>query len=918
RAAEIAKAEYSPFFESAYAQLINYKPLDTKADITTYPITYLILANSGLNGNADLNRLIAWKKEKGFNVVVNYVTAASTITTNDTWIEGQYNTLNPKPSFVLVVGDHDGTYGVLSEVNPPLGSTGSVTRSDLLYGVMGATSSTNKIPSMYVGRFSVVALADLTAQVNKTLWYEKEQFLVATPDLNYLTYTLGVAGVDASYSEPFGDPQIYYGWTYYFNAAHGMANSQTYMSSESDASTADLEIRNFMSAGAAFYNYTAHGDITMFYDPNFTNAHVDAMTNANKYPIMVGNCCLTGSFGTVECFGEALLNAPNKGAVGYIGASMSTYWNEDLTMGVGMDVNGQPAPALDVANPGMYDGIMALGYSSLGAMKHVGLMAVDNNNQTYEDDYWSSYHTFGDPSLMPYMGIPAIQTATHDGVIAPGVTTYTVTTTPYAYVAMGDATGVLHGAARANSSGVAVVPVTAYTVGNTGKLVITAQFKRPFYADVLCTGATGGTYSDNQTSMNYGNVTVGGNSTMQFTITNSHSTEYMMGDITTVTGYSVGEAAKNVLTYTVAPNSSKTYDLVFSPVAQTTYSGNIVITSTDTGHATNYIAVSGTGAYPDINVVSTTSAACEPGASVSGSFDIQNTGLAGLNYSLSNAYVGALVPGGTWAQNDFSTFPGTGWTNSGWVASSGAARATGSGVTCTLTSPSFDTSGAGNPVYLDFTQTLTVRTGTWAKVEYYTGSAWVEVYYTTAATTAAQHIELPIKSAGTQVRFTAYTTRAQAVTAYWDIDNIVASAENIPYTWLTFNSPTTGIVTGSGTNTINMTYNSAGLAAGTYEANITVSSDDPDESMKVIAVDFIVGSTTPDAPANTSVVTATSSEVNLGWDAVSGATLYRVYRSTEPYSGFAQIGTTATTTYKDTNVLTGSRYFYYITSDNAK
>ena len=927
RAAEIAREEYSPFFESAYSKLINYKPLDSKADITTYPVTYLILANSGLNGNADLNRLIAWKKEKGFNVIVNYVTAASTITTNDAWIESQYNSLNPKPSFVLVVGDHDGTYGVLSEVNPPLGSTGSVTRSDLLYGVIGATSSTNKIPSMYVGRFSVRALAELTAQVDKTLWYEKEQFLVATPDLNYLTYTLGVAGVDATYASKFGDPQIYYGWTYYFNAAHGMGNSETYMSSESNASTADLEIRNFMSAGAAFYNYTAHGDITMFYDPNFTNTHVDAMTNANKYPIMVGNCCLTGSFGTTECFGEALLNAPNKGAVGYIGASMSTYWNEDLTMGVGMDVNSQSAPALDVANPGMYDGIMALGYSSTGAMKHVGLMAVDNNNQTFEDDYWSAYHLFGDPSLMPYFGIPGTMTASHDGVIAPGVTTYTVTTTPYAYVAMGDQSGVLHGAARANSSGVAVVPVTPYTVGNTGKLVITAQFKQPYFEDVLCTGATGGDLGLSDTSLNFGYVTVGGNSTLQFTISNDHNSEYLMGDITTITGYSVGEATKNVLNYSVGPNSDKTFDLVFSPVAQTTYSGNIVITSTDTSHPTNNISVSGTGAYPDISLPSSAGATALPGGSITDSFVISNTGTSGLNYSLSNSYVGYQIPGGNYHSNDFQS--GLVYTNSGagsWTASTTGSGTWNGGTICAstqiettniMTSGGFDTSTAGGTVYLDFDYTYTHASGASGTIEYYTGSTWASVWTISAAGSGHVQVELPIKSNNTQIRVTGVMTKQQGgVRSYFRVDNFNVTCAAVPYSWLTFDSPTSGLVASSGSNTIDMTYDATGLSEGVYESDITVASDDPDEPSEVIHVTFTVGNDTPpSSPENITVVTATASEVNLGWDAVSGAATYHIYRSTEPYSGFTEIGTSGTNSYQDTDVLTGNKYFYYITAE---
>jgi len=71
------------------------------------------------------------------------------------------------------------------------------------------------------------------------------------------------------------------------------------------------------------------------------------------------------------------------------------------------------------------------------------------------------------------------------------------------------------------------------------------------------------------------------------------------------------------------------------------------------------------------------------------------------------------------------------------------------------------------------------------------------------------------------------------------------------------------------------------------------------------------------APGNIIIATATS-EVDLNWDAVEDATAYNIYRSTDPYSGFVKINTSATNSYTDTDVLTGKMYFYYITADNAK
>jgi len=111
-------------------------------------------------------------------------------------------------------------------------------------------------------------------------------------------------------------------------------------------------------------------------------------------------------------------------------------------------------------------------------------------------------------------------------------------------------------------------------------------------------GQIGGSFVVNQTSLNYGSVSIGQSSVKQFTITNSNASEYMSGDITSVTGYSVSEAVKNTISYMISPNSSETYDLTFSPAAEQTYSGNIVITSSDTANPSTNIAVSGEGTAP--------------------------------------------------------------------------------------------------------------------------------------------------------------------------------------------------------------------------------------------------------------------------------------------------------------------------------
>lgn len=497
-----AKAEhYSPYFEGQFSSMINHIPSASKPDLTQYPVTYLIIANEVLSGNTKLQEFIDWKTQKGFNVITQFFSSSATTSSVDTWIENQYSSLSPKPSFLLIIGDQAGTYIVPTEQNPVLGSAGGVTVSDLMYSVIGETSSTNKIPSIYVGRFSINNLTELDAQVDKTIWYEKNQFdETENPgqDFTYLSRVLGVAGVDASNAAVYGNPQIRYGMAYYFNSSYRIPldgsgvniTGLPYYYPASAGSAVDAEVVSQVSTGVAFYNYTAHGANNSFSDPTFTISNVDNLANAGEYPLIVGNCCLTGSFRDTECFGESWLNAPNKGAIGFIGASMSTYWDEDLAMGIGEVVIGDTTPTYTPNSFGMYDGSMTMRFPTQGAIRFSGLMAVEEFGSYYSSSYWSSYHLFGDPSVMIYFGIPGENTVTHDPVITPGVTYFTVQAKKGSYVGITDDNGVLHGAGVADDFGYAAVTIDPFVTGNA-HITVTSQFKKPYFESIPVEALTG-------------------------------------------------------------------------------------------------------------------------------------------------------------------------------------------------------------------------------------------------------------------------------------------------------------------------------------------------------------------------------------------------------------------------------------------
>ncbi|MDA3886066.1 MAG: C25 family cysteine peptidase [Candidatus Delongbacteria bacterium] len=984
RAEEIKTEAYSPYFESAYSSMINYKPSTAKADLMNWPVTYLIVASSGLNGNADLQRFIDWKTEKGFNVIVNYVTSATTIFDNDVWVEQQWNTLNPKPSFVLLVGDEDGTFVVEAQDNPSLGSAQSVSISDLVYGVIGTTGSSNRIPSMYVGRFSVRSAAELTAQVDKTIWYEKEQFTTSY-NLNYLTRPLGVAGVDASFSASHGDPHISYGWTYYFTSANGMANNHYYLSDTSDNSTTEAEIVAFISAGANFYNYTAHGMPTYFAEPEFTITDINGLNNANEYPLVVGNCCLTNSFGEVECFGEAWLNAADEGGIGYIGASMNTYWDEDLAMGVGIgdaSVQNTNPPDLDIANPGMYDGVMELDYSSQASIKHVGLMAVENSGSGYTDAYWSSYHLMGDPSVQIFFGIPSDATASYDGVMAPGATSFAVNTDPGAYIGMTDQSGNLHGAARADGSGVANVTITPYTVGDEVNIVITNQFKKPYFATIMCTGSTGGTFSQSTSSLGFGSLDIGASNTLQFTISNSHNDEYLMGDITTIAGYIVTLAAKgdvkdvkNVMSYSVGPNSSKTFDLKFEPASGGAFNGNITITSTDTNHATETIAVTGTCIVPDITAPADVSASAAPGNSVIKNFNIANDDAGSLDYNIAINYTsgkdikatgGPDTYGYKWKDSDEADGPVYNWVeingdgtglglgddgeasglNLGFtfnyygidyttidVGANGAATFTPGGA-IDWQNPTIPSADAPDAILAAFWDDLNPTSG--GEIYYYSDVAnnrfiieWDGVYeYGTGGLPMTFEIIL-YESGKIVYQYKDMSGVLDECTigiedhngtdgnlvvnlAPYVKNNLAIQFQATPE-WLSLDN-TSGTIAGNSSLQIAATCDATELELGVYTADLTVTTNDPDEPTTIIPVTFTVSNIVTPGITENVVTSIVGTNLVIDWWVAADATSYDVYSSDDPYGTFTFVANVATNQY--TVAADQAKLFYYIISKN--
>ena len=496
---------YSPDFAIGN-DLLTSLP-GSKAVRKAAPLHYLIVAHSSFSDA--LNDFVNWKKRQGFLVTVGYTNdpnVGSTSSSIAAYIKNFYTNATdelPAPTYLLLVGD-------VQQI-PPFDSRCTSPASDHITDLYYTTwTEGDNIPDCYLGRFSANSVAELTPQIEKTIYYQRYDF----DDDSYLGTGVLIAGEDRGYSNDnaynYADPAMDYIAKYYVNASNGYTNVHYYKnnvsfaptgvnvdgSSQTNASASAL--RSLYNEGCGWVNYSAHGYDNEWSTPSFNVSHANAMTNYDKPSFMIGNCCLSGKFNTNynpgSCLGEALLRrSGNAGAVGYIGGTNSTYWPHDFCWAVGVRSNiSNQMDALYMANYlGMYDRLFhthneayTAWHTTAGSMITAGNTAVEAYG-SYALYYWEIYELFGDPSLMPWLGPAADAVVESSNVITVGSTSFNVNTTPYAYVALTTAEDHdLIVAAFADANGHSTLSIPNDLLPGNYELAVWAQNRKPFFKEI--------------------------------------------------------------------------------------------------------------------------------------------------------------------------------------------------------------------------------------------------------------------------------------------------------------------------------------------------------------------------------------------------------------------------------------------------
>lgn len=363
----------------------------------TIPQVYVVASASRYRQT--LQPLISWKRQEGYLVDELYFDLNNSQTVKDS-LQQRYDNASPEhpaPLFVLIVGDMDainlwGARNNIEGLEPH--------RTDFYYSEFTG----DMLPDAMIGRLSVHDTAELRHIIEKTIAYEKG-FL---PDTLALRRSLLVAGRE----ETIPAPTVTNGQVNYIKQllmAHDPEHDTICLYNPESGDSRDVILAT-LREGVSLINYTAHCNTKGWRDPKLNNNDINNSDVVDNHIfVAINNCCRSNDVAG-ECFGEMLLRKAEGGAVGAIGASNETLWEEDYYWSVGFgNVTSTPEP--DSCGAGAFDRLLHPNLQNvndqawtMGQMLTAGNMAVTASGSPFADFYWEIYLLLGDPSLMPHIG----------------------------------------------------------------------------------------------------------------------------------------------------------------------------------------------------------------------------------------------------------------------------------------------------------------------------------------------------------------------------------------------------------------------------------------------------------------------------------------------------------------------------------
>ena len=451
------------------------KEYHNQLNYSNSPYCYMVVTPKRYHNT--LKPFLRWKRQEGYLVEEHYCDGETSEQIRD-FLKTRYDSASvehPAPLFILLVGDVD---DIPSWPGRQRIQGIDTHRTDLYYSEF----TDDNLPDAILGRLPVNDTAELKEIVKKTVEYER--FRLA--DSSHLRRCLLVAGKENRIPAPTTTNGQVNRLKQAIIDFDSTIDTLCYYNPTSDSLSDD--IKRTWESGVGYVNYTAHCKYFGWSHPLINSDYIDTMPTEGHYFLAINNCCRSNAiFG--DCFGEHLLRKEGGGAIGVIGATNETLWDEDYYWSVGGNGEPQIDPQYDSLMPGAIDRLLhkhgetpESQAATQGQIVIGGNWAVSASGSPYDAFYWEIYSLLGDPSLMPYIGIPATMSITTDS-LAIGDTTVTLHGTAGARVAA-TWNDTLYGISTIDSSGHASMHLVRPFHGNI-TFTATAQYRKPVQHSII-------------------------------------------------------------------------------------------------------------------------------------------------------------------------------------------------------------------------------------------------------------------------------------------------------------------------------------------------------------------------------------------------------------------------------------------------
>ncbi len=312
----------SQAFEKVYESfLINYER-DEEVEYQQPAVLY-IGSNSALE-NSYFQDLVEWRKQRGYVVY----TASTSETGGSTssiknYIQNAYNSWEPKPDFVTLIGDDGGSYSDIPTYFENL--SGYNGEGDHPYTQLDGG---DLMGDVFIGRMSVRNTSTLNTVCNKIINYEKATYISSTGDDWYESAALigdpSSSGISTVITNEYAAEIL---------NAYGFEDVNEKYSGGSWSSW----MQNQLSNGVSYFNYRGYWGVS-----GFGSSEIEGANNGWKLPYATIITCGTGSFADdnaslSEYFFRAGTVSTPKGGIAAIGtATIGTHtaFNNAVDMGV--------------------------------------------------------------------------------------------------------------------------------------------------------------------------------------------------------------------------------------------------------------------------------------------------------------------------------------------------------------------------------------------------------------------------------------------------------------------------------------------------------------------------------------------------------------------------------------------------------